>query len=183
MDRRSHLESLLAAHRPADAEEDGYRRRMLALLDAPGDPFSRGRFQPGHFTASAFVLSPEGGELLLIFHGKLRRWLQPGGHVDPADGDVFAAARRELAEETGLGGTADPGTLLDLDIHAIPPNPRRGEPGHAHFDVRILLRARSRDLAAGSDALAARWVPLEAIGERESDRSVTRAALKLLGRR
>ena len=55
---------------------------MLALCDNAGDPFSREHYVPGHFTASAFVLSPTRDMLLLVFHGKLHRWLQPGGHID-----------------------------------------------------------------------------------------------------
>lgn len=186
MDRLDHLKSLLAAHQPADAEEAEHRRSMLALADAAGDPFSRAHFQPGHFTASAFVLSPDADALLLIFHGKLRRWLQPGGHIDPEDGDVIAAALREVAEETGVRDAAPDtalGALLDVDIHEIPPNPKKGEPAHGHYDLRVLLRARSLDFAVGSDAVDARWVPLEQINERDSDRSVTRAVARLLERR
>ena len=56
---------------------------MLKLLDSSA-PFHRRQFEPGHFTASAFVLHPSNDSILLIFHEKLRLWLQPGGHVDPA---------------------------------------------------------------------------------------------------
>jgi 8-oxo-dGTP pyrophosphatase MutT (NUDIX family) len=185
MDRRPSLRDLLAAHVPADATEATHRERMLALLDAD-DPFARSRFAPGHFTASAFVLSPDGGALLLILHRKLGRWLQPGGHIDPDDADVFAAARREVAEETGLTAVdVDPDwpSLLDLDIHAIPPHPKSGEPGHEHFDVRVLLRARTDALAAGEDVKDARWFPLDALPGIETDESVLRAVRKIAGAR
>jgi len=189
MDRREHLRRLLSEHPPADALEAEHRDRMLALADAPGDPFSRDHFEPGHFTASTFVLSPDGGSLLLIFHGKLHRWLQPGGHIDPEDADVLAAAAREVAEETGITDAAldsalDPalGALLDVDVHTIPANPRKGEASHEHFDVRILMRARSLDYRAGSDAKDARWVPLADVNAIDSDESVMRAVQKLLRR-
>ena len=71
------------------------------LLGYPGDPFSRRRFDPGHFTASAFVLSPDGGSIVMIRHRRLDRWLQPGGHVEAHDRDVKEAARREAIEEAG----------------------------------------------------------------------------------
>jgi 8-oxo-dGTP pyrophosphatase MutT (NUDIX family) len=184
MTRRDHLHQLLLAHAPADATEARHRERMLSLLDVPGDPFARDHFGPGHFTASAFVLSPDGASLLLILHRKLGRWLQPGGHVDPDDADVIAAARREVAEETGLADVdADPRwpALLDLDVHAIPPHPRSGEPGHEHFDVRVLLRARTATLAAGEDVRDARWYRLDEIAAIETDESVLRAVRKLEG--
>ena len=37
------------------------------------------------------MLDPDGGSLLLIFPEKFRRWLQPGGHVEPDDVDLVAA--------------------------------------------------------------------------------------------
>jgi len=185
--RRSALRELLLSHAPVDVREEQHRARMLALLDVD-DPFARDRFDPGHFTASAFVLSPDEADLLLILHAKFGLWLQPGGHIDPEDPDVVAAARREVAEETGLGpGDVDPiaslGTLLDLDIHRIPPNPRKGEPAHEHFDVRVLLRARTPVLRAGSDARDARWVPVGRVQDAGTDDSVRRAVRKLLARR
>jgi len=179
------LQPLLARHAPADAREAAYLERIRALLTDTRAPFSRSQLEPGHVTASAFVLDPSGRELLLIHHGKLGLWLQPGGHVDADDADILAAARREVAEEAGLTdlGTV-PGApiLLDVDIHDIPANPRKGEGPHAHFDVRVLLQARTRDLDAGSDALDARWVPLEQVQDAGTDDSVRRAVRKLLAR-
>lgn len=154
---------------------------MLELADGPGDAFARDHFVPGHFTASAFVLSPDGQALLLIFHEKFRRWLQPGGHVERQDADLLAAALREVEEEAGLSAVEVLGDgAFDLDVHEIPA--RKGDPAHRHFDVRVLLQARTRTFAAGSDALAARWVPLDAVHEVETDESVLRAVRKLRSR-
>lgn len=180
-DRRAHLAALLAAHAPTDPREVAYVARMHDLLAAPGDPFARGHFAPGHFTASSFVLSPDGGSLLLILHGKLGLWLQPGGHVDPEDPDVLAAARREVAEEVGLDEVDLLGEgLFDVDIHAIPP--LRGDPPHEHFDLRFAFVARHREARAGSDAKAFRWVPLADVADAGTDDSVRRAVRKLLAR-
>ena len=177
-ERATDLRSQLEVHVPSDAREAGHLARMRELCESVADPFSRSTFEPGHFTASAFILSPDRDALLLIFHAKLGRWLQPGGHIDPTDADVLSAARREAHEEVGLADLVRerPG-LLDLDIHAIPP--LRGEPSHAHFDLRFLFRASSLAARAASDAKAARWVPLSALSAELSDPSVMRAAAKL----
>jgi 8-oxo-dGTP pyrophosphatase MutT (NUDIX family) len=177
---REHLQNLLAAHRAQDAEERGHLARMLALLDVPEDPFVRAHFAPGHFTASAFIVAPDGDALLLIQHPKLRRWLQPGGHVESSDVDLLAAARREVHEEVGLRDlpTAVDG-VFDLDVHRIPPLAR--EPAHEHFDVRFAFRAPDLDLRVGQDteAKVARWFSLSEIEAGASDTSVLRAARKL----
>lgn len=124
----------------ASPDEARFRDEMLRLLAERDDCFVRTCF-PAHFTASALVLSGNGATTLLTHHHSLDRWLQFGGHCD-GDPDLLAGALREAREESGLVGlvpiNSEP---VDLDIHVIPANPRRGEPEHFHYDVRFLLRA------------------------------------------
>ena len=151
---------------------------MLELCGASGDPLRRDHFEPGHFTASAFVLAPDRGALLLVHHRKLDRWLQPGGHVEPGDADLLAAARREVLEETGIAELALERTgSFDLDVHPIPA--LGPELPHEHFDVRFLFRAGTRALRLSSESKAVRWVPLSEIDRADSDESVLRAVRKL----
>jgi 8-oxo-dGTP pyrophosphatase MutT (NUDIX family) len=161
---------------PVDPREQEFRARMLRLLEAPAS-LSRSHFEPGHLTASAFVLSPEADAVLLIFHRKLGIWVQPGGHVEPSDFDLEAAARREVAEEVGLELVGPAAAVFDLDIHDIPA--RKDEPAHQHFDVRFCLHAPTRVFAASDEVADARWVALSEIDQLTSDESVLRAARKL----
>lgn len=175
-----HLQQLLETYAPTDPREAEHRERMLTLLQDTHAPFSRDQFSPGHFTASSFVLSPDGRQVLLIFHGKLHRWLQPGGHVDPGDETLYHAARREVAEETGVA-TLRPAWagegIFDVDVHRIPA--RKADPDHFHFDVRFLFVAPTLACQAGSDATGAQWVDLSRVATLESDESVMRAIQKL----
>ena len=176
--RRVHLRTLLREFKPVDAREEAHRAAMLSLCNAPGDPFSRDHWYPGHFTSSAFVLSPDDRDILLIFHDKFERWMQPGGHIEPSDVTVTTGALREVAEETGIADVDVVGEgLFDLDVHEIPA--RKGDPAHHHYDVRVLLRATGRELVAATDAVAARWVPLAQVDTVESDESVMRAVRKI----
>ena len=105
-------------------------------------PFSRATAE-GHVTASAIVASPEGSEFLLLRHRKLDRWLQPGGHLEPQDESVFAAALREAREETGIERFAFPigEEILDVDVHPIPAH--GPDPAHFHYDIRHLFVAQA----------------------------------------
>src|SRR5262249_41384083 len=139
--------------------ERQHRDRILTLLDESAAPFEREQYAPGHVTASAFVTNPQRDALLLILHGKLNLWLQPGGHVEPGDADVLAAARREVREELGLEALTPLGEgLLDVDVHTIPA--RGSQPAHEHFDVRFLFATAADSFRAASDARDARWFPL-----------------------
>jgi len=176
--RRHTLRSMLMEHVPADPLERQYRQRMLDLCAGPEDPMSRRHFEPGHFTASGFVLSPEGDALLLIHHRKLDRGLQPGGHVEPGDPDRSHAGRREVAEEVGLCGLAQgAGGVFDLDIHSIPP--LGIEPAHDHYDVRFLFQASDRAFETGDEVRAGRWFSLASLTHEDADASVMRVVHKL----
>lgn len=148
-------------------------RRCLALLDAPGC-FRRDHFQPGHFTASAWVVDPAEHSCVLVHHRKLDRWLQPGGHAD-GEADLPAVAAQELVEETGIEAVAEPG-IFDIDIHLIPP--WGAAPAHAHFDLRYRFVV-PRDTALvlnAAESKAVAWVPLSELSAYEVDASVQRLA-------
>jgi 8-oxo-dGTP pyrophosphatase MutT (NUDIX family) len=179
-DRRQDLRALVEQYRGESEKERDDRLRLLELLRSTEDPFARDQFDPGHVTASAFVLSPREDALLLILHGRLHKWLQPGGHVEPTDASVLEAARREVEEETGVPAAslfAATPRIFDVDVHPIPA--RRHEPAHQHFDVRFLLRARTTVLHQGYEVRAVRWVPWAEIARLDTDASVLRAVARL----
>lgn len=175
------IDHLLRQHRPRDGEEARHLSRMHALLELGAAAFASHHYGPGHFTASAFVVSPERDAILLIHHAKLALWLQPGGHFEPTDASPAAAARRELHEETGIALVAPLGSgLLDVDVHTIPA--RSPAPTHEHFDLRFAFVAADRAVTPGSDAKDARWVAFEALMHEATDASVRRAAVRLRDR-
>ena len=175
MSRVASLRALLGAFEPTPDELDAVQA-TYDLLESGEVALSADHYVPGHVTASAFVLDPSRRQLLLIHHRKLGTWLQPGGHVDDGEG-VFAAAVREVREETGVNAVRRGEGIFDLDVHPIPPSGVR--PAHKHFDVRFLLDATSDELIASDEVLGARWVALEDISATVTDRSVLRAAAKL----
>jgi 8-oxo-dGTP pyrophosphatase MutT (NUDIX family) len=179
IDRRADLLRLLTGYRAGDEAEERSRLAVLDLVAAAHDPFDRRSYAPGHVTASGWVIHPEGDRILLIHHAKLDIWVQPGGHVDPDDDDLVAAARREIAEETGLTDLEPVGGIVDVDVHAFP---ARGEqPDHHHFDVRYAFVSRTAELDHNDEVHDARWVGLDDLAGLGVDESVVRPARKLLG--
>jgi 8-oxo-dGTP pyrophosphatase MutT (NUDIX family) len=109
-----------------------------AFLDAHPDALHR-TCTTGHLTGSAAVVDPASRRLLLLFHRKVQRWLQPGGHAD-GDANLAAVAQREAEEETGITGLAVVRPAIDVDVHLFH-NAAGTEPDHLHLDVRHLVLA------------------------------------------
>jgi 8-oxo-dGTP pyrophosphatase MutT (NUDIX family) len=157
------LVELLAAHAPADDKERADLEAMRAFAASLAEPFSRKQW-PGHFTGSAVVVDPPCARVCLVLHAKLGRWLQPGGHADPADGGEMAeTALREAREETGLDVALHPSAPrpLDVDVHVIPA--RKDEPEHRHLDVRFLVVAKNPEALAHdpNESHGAQWLTWE----------------------
>ena len=136
---RAFLEAINSVHPLALKEPKvlAYQQSMLALLTKSTDEaLSRSR-PNAHFTVSAFIFSGS-GDCLALFHRKLQRWLQPGGHVEECDLTPLDGAIREAREESGLIDLSPLSVHpVDLDIHSIPE--RRKEAAHEHYDLRYAL--------------------------------------------
>jgi 8-oxo-dGTP pyrophosphatase MutT (NUDIX family) len=115
---------------------------------------------PGHITGSAWIVNKDYSRVLLVLHGKLRRWLQPGGHAD-GDENVLDVALREAREETGVQNFSLPySTFFDLDIHPIPD--RKDFPAHLHYDIRFLAIASDKDpLQISDESVDLKWFDLQ----------------------
>jgi 8-oxo-dGTP pyrophosphatase MutT (NUDIX family) len=135
--------------------------RVRHLLD-DGQPWDRSTAL--HTTASAFVVHPETGRVLLRWHERQQRWLQVGGHADPGEQDPFTIACREAHEETGLTDLSswpDPSRPVLLHVAIVPVPAGKGEPDHEHADLRFVLATSDPDAAVPETASASlRWLSI-----------------------
>lgn len=152
---------------PPTPGQAALRDRYLAHLRAEPLGVLRECY-PDHLTASTLVMSADGSRVLLTLHRKARRWFQLGGHVEPRDASLTAAALREATEESGVPGLVLDPVPVQLSAHAVPFCDPRG--GVTHLDVRFLATAPEGAAHAVSDeSLDVAWWPADALPDPEPD--------------
>jgi 8-oxo-dGTP pyrophosphatase MutT (NUDIX family) len=150
---------VLSSYAPEGEIEAADAGRVRALAETVQDPWLRSL--PLHVTASALIVHPDTGRVLLRWHQRQQAWLQVGGHGDPGESDALAIALREAGEETGLADLVPwpDAQVRHLVIVGVPAG--RGEPAHEHADVRFVLATRTPDAARPESQRALlRWLSL-----------------------
>lgn len=179
-DFRHNLLESLANFPVSGAAESALRGEFMALVAGHADACQRSRLD-GHLTGSAWVVTTDGRQALLMHHCKLDRWLQPGGHAD-GDWDLAGVALREAREETGLPDLQVERAIFDLDKHRIPA--RGPVPEHWHYDIRFVVRAiGSRQFSGNTESFELRWFDVDDLARDAGlDISIRRMAQRWLER-
>jgi 8-oxo-dGTP pyrophosphatase MutT (NUDIX family) len=178
---RSDAERLLQAWRAPDAQQEHLRGELLAhCAEHPDAMWKQG--PPAHLTASALVFNASLDKVLLTLHAKAGMWLQFGGHFEPGDTSVLAAATREAREESGIGELALHPELIHLDRHAL----LAAGFGRCreHLDLRYAGVADDEDAYAVSDeSLDVAWWPVDGLPHASADEigPLADAARRVLG--
>ena len=133
------------------------RRRYVDHLQRHPDGWARS-CAVAHLTASSLITDAAEQQVLLTLHARLGRWLQTGGHLEPADASLADAARREAVEESGLASLElDPDPVL-LSEHEVPCGPVQP---CFHLDVQYLVLADCASAPVVSpESLSVEWFPV-----------------------
>jgi 8-oxo-dGTP pyrophosphatase MutT (NUDIX family) len=149
---------VLVGYRPRGEAELRDVGRVKELVRTAADPWLRSL--PLHLTASALIVHPDSGRVLLRWHRRQQAWLQVGGHGDPGESDPLAIALREAGEETGLTDLAPwpDGQLRHVAVVGVPA--AGDEPAHEHADLRFVLATQAPGVArAEAPDAPLRWLP------------------------
>ena len=151
-------------YRPWNQQEQQDQAELLRRLKS-GEPLLGRENCSAHFTASAWVVSPQRDQVLMAYHNLYDSWAWLGGHAD-GEADLLSVAMREVREESGL---VDVRPVLEdifsLEILSVSGHEKRGEyvPSHLHFNVTYLLEAdpKAPVRCKADENKAVAWFPLD----------------------
>jgi len=127
------------------------------------------------------VWTPVRREVLLTHHRLMDMWLQLGGHLEPTDASLEAAAHREAVEESGLADLKLDPVPLRLTTHEVTCGSPR--PPSLHLDVQYLASSLDgSEPRFGAESVDVRWFALDDLPEVDASvRSLLSAAVARLG--
>ena len=119
---------------PLCPQEQRDKAGILRFLAGNPDAFERENLT-AHMTASAWVLSPDRRQVVMVYHNIYNSWSWTGGHAD-GDRDLLAVASRGGAEETGAErrGGPHPG-VFSPGCPAVGGPGKRGQEGPHRTDM------------------------------------------------
>ena len=151
---------ILRAFEPADPQQELARLDLLSHLAAHPDAMAKSG-PPTHVTASCLVLDASLERVLLTHHRRAREWFQLGGHLEPTDRGVRAAAEREALEESGLPSLRLTFSPVHLDRHRLVGSFGRCE---EHLDIRYAaLAPAGAATQVSEESLDLAWWPVDAL--------------------
>jgi len=159
-------------YQPYNEQEAADRELMLKLLAGQEDLSHRSSLH-AHLTVSAWVVTPDRGQVLMAYHNLYNSWAWLGGHAD-GSWDLQAVAAREAGEESGISGLR-PLTdgIFSLEILNVAGHEKKGQyvPSHLHLNLTYLFEADgdAKLRIKPDENSAVGWIAVEEIGEKSTE--------------
>lgn len=140
------LHEQLIHYTPYNPQEENDKKILLQWVESQQDIYTRNN-ETAHLTVSAWVVSPDRKQVLMIYHNLYNSWAWMGGHAD-GEQDLLKVARKEVQEESGIENL----TLLSPNIFSIETlcvdgHEKKGKyvSSHLHLNVTYLFEANPKD--------------------------------------
>ena len=137
-----HLIKQIEAYTPFNEQEIRDKAQILAFLRTGADFLTREN-TAAHLTASAWVVSPDRSQVVMVYHNLYQSWSWMGGHAD-GDWDLLRVAKKEVMEECGLSElrVVSP-EIFSLEVLCVDGHEKKGRylSSHLHLNVTYLFEA------------------------------------------
>ena len=127
---------------PFNEQEQRDKAQILDFLRSGAELITRNN-PVAHLTASAWVVSPDRKQVIMIYHNLYKSWSGMGGHAD-GDWDLLRVAKKEVMEECGLQElTVVSPEIFSLEVLCVDGHVKKGKylSSHLHLNVTYLFEA------------------------------------------
>ena len=169
------MEQLIAQierYTPYNEQETQDKALILSLLHSGAELITRNN-PAAHLTASAWVVSPDRKQVIMVYHNLYQSWAWMGGHAD-GDWDLLRVAKKEVMEECGLDDlTVVSPEIFSLEVLTVDGHEKRGKylSSHLHLNVTYLFEAdpkKSLHIKPDENSGVA-WVAAEDVPQKTSE--------------
>ncbi len=136
----------IESYKPWNEQEAIDKVEFLRRLRSGEELFNRAN-NSAHFTASAWVVSPDRQQVLMAYHNLYDSWAWLGGHAD-GEVDLLKVAIKEVQEESGLNNVKPVlQDIYSLEILTVDGHEKKGKyiSSHLHMNVTYLIEADPQD--------------------------------------
>lgn len=169
------MEALIAQienYIPFNEQEQRDKAQLLAFLRSGADVITREN-PVAHLTASAWVVSPDRSQVIMVYHNLYKSWSWMGGHAD-GDWDLLHVAQKEVMEECGLQElTVVSPEIFSLEVLCVDGHVKKGKylSSHLHLNVTYLFEADpGQTLCIKPDENSGvAWVPVEDVLQKTNE--------------
>ena len=158
---------------PFNEQEIRDKTQLLAFLRSGAELITRDN-PAAHLTASAWVVSPDRSQVIMVYHNLYQSWSWMGGHAD-GDWDLLRVAKKEVMEECGLTElTVVSPDIFSLEILCVDGHEKKGRylSSHLHLNVTYLFEADpAQALRIKPDENSGvAWVDVSDVAEKTNER-------------
>jgi len=162
----------IEAYVPFNEQETRDKAQILRFLRS-GEQLLTRENPVVHLTASAWVVSPDRKQAIMVYHNLYRSWSWMGGHAD-GDPDLLRVAKKEVMEECGLRElTVVSPDIFSLEILSVAGHEKKEQylSSHLHLNATYLFEADpAQPLRIKPDENSAvGWVRVEDIPQKTNE--------------